>query len=87
MVDKFKTILAISKLVLGILRLDLRNNEKLFHPSINIKGGKGGITLNFIKNKLKLNNFTRNLPDDIDNEAGQKIIDFLYADSDYFIDD
>ena len=53
MVDKFKTILAISKLVLGILRLDL-----------NIKGGEGGITLNFIKNKLKLNNFPRNLPDD-----------------------
>ena len=59
MVDKFKSILAISKLVLGILRLDLRNNEILFHPSINIKGGEGGITLNFIKNKLKLNNFSK----------------------------
>lgn len=44
-VHEFKTILAISKLVLGILRLDLKIIEKLFNLDINIKEAEGEITL------------------------------------------
>jgi hypothetical protein len=44
-VHEFKAILAISKLVLGILRLDLKIIEKLFNLDINIKEAEGEITL------------------------------------------